>query len=172
MSEVKFTEEELKSLKDVQDSYQNIQMRMGNLKMQQISHDKMSDQLENLEESLLDELSSLQESEQQLAQTFNEKYGQGQLDPKTGVFTPAPVEKTTTKEAPKKVVTKKEEVTPISIGTDLDSEVNDILNKVDAKDVNELGKEEGADSLTKEQVKDIEKEVDDNESDLNERNCL
>ena len=87
MSEVKFTEEELKSLKDVQDSYQNIQMRMGNLKMQQISHDKMSDQLENLEESLLDELSSLQESEQQLAQTFNEKYGQGQLDPKTGEYT-------------------------------------------------------------------------------------
>ena len=102
MSEVKFTEEELKSLKDVQDSYQNIQMRMGNLKMQQINHDKMSDQLENLEESLLDELSSLQESEQQLAQTFNEKYGQGQLDPKTGVYTPAPVEKTTTKEDCKK----------------------------------------------------------------------
>ena len=90
MSEVKFTDEELKSLKDIQDSYQNIQMRMGNLKMQQIQHDKMQDQLENLEESLLDELSTLQDTEQQLAQSFNEKYGQGQLDPKTGIFTPAP----------------------------------------------------------------------------------
>ena len=45
MSEVKFTDEELKSLKDVQESYQNIQMRMGNLKMQQIQQDKMQDQL-------------------------------------------------------------------------------------------------------------------------------
>lgn len=90
MSEVKFTDEELKSLKDVQESYQNIQMRMGNLKMQQIQQDKMQDQLENLEESLLDELSTLQDNEQQLAQSFNEKYGQGQLDPKTGIFTPAP----------------------------------------------------------------------------------
>ena len=33
---------------------------------------------------------SPQDTEQQLAQTFNEKYGQGQLDPKTGIFTPAP----------------------------------------------------------------------------------
>ena len=90
MSEVKFTDEELKSLQDIQSSYQNIQMRMGNLKMQQIQHEKAADQLENLEESLLDELSSLQDTEQQLAQTFNEKYGQGQLDPKTGIFTPAP----------------------------------------------------------------------------------
>jgi len=93
MSEIKFTDEELKSLQGVQESYQNLQMRMGNLKMQQIQHEKAAEQLESLEESLLDELSNLQESEQQLAQTFNEKYGQGQLDPKTGIFTPAPKQK-------------------------------------------------------------------------------
>ncbi len=74
-------------------------MRMGNPKMQQIQHDKMQDSLENLEESLLDELSSLQNSEQQLAQKFNEKYGAGQLDPKTGIFTPAdPVKEASAKE--------------------------------------------------------------------------
>ena len=97
MSEIKFTDEELKSLQDIQQSYQNLQMRLGNFKMQQIQHEKAAEQLETLEESLLDELSNLQESEQQLAQTFNEKYGQGQLDPKTGIFTPAPKQK----EAPK-----------------------------------------------------------------------
>ena len=90
MSEIKFTDEELKSLQDIQQSYQNLQMRLGNFKMQQIQHEKAADQLESLEESLLDELSNLQDTEQQLAQTFNEKYGQGQLDPKTGIFTPAP----------------------------------------------------------------------------------
>ena len=101
MSEIKFTDEELKSLQDIQNSYQNIQMRMGNLKMQQIQHEKAADQLENLEESLLDELSSLQDTEQQLAQSFNEKYGQGQLDPKTGIFTPAPKKEEPKKESPK-----------------------------------------------------------------------
>lgn len=100
MSEIKFTEDELKSLRGTQEAYQNIQMRMGNLKMQQIQHEKSAEQLESLEESLLDELSSLQDSEQQLAQSFNEKYGQGQLDPKTGIFTPAP-EKPAAEEAPK-----------------------------------------------------------------------
>jgi|ETNmetMinimDraft_5_1059913.scaffolds.fasta_scaffold16958_3 uncharacterized protein (DUF3084 family) len=88
--EVKFTDEEMQSLADVQTSYQNIQMRMGNLAMQKIAHDKQEVALGDLEDTLLSELETLQSNEQALAQTFNEKYGVGQLDPATGVFTPQP----------------------------------------------------------------------------------
>jgi hypothetical protein len=89
--EVKFTDEEMKSLADIQTSYQNLQMRMGNLKMQQVAHDRQAEAISDLEENLLTELETLQGSEQTLAQGFNEKYGVGQLNPATGVFTPAEV---------------------------------------------------------------------------------
>ena len=35
--EIKFTEEELKSLQELQTNYRNLQMQMGALKLQQIS---------------------------------------------------------------------------------------------------------------------------------------
>ena len=38
MSEIKFTDEEMTSLNDIQVKYRQIQMSMGALKLQQISH--------------------------------------------------------------------------------------------------------------------------------------
>ena len=35
----------------------------------------------------------IQDSERKLVEELNEKYGPGQLDPQTGVFTPVPQEK-------------------------------------------------------------------------------
>ena len=105
--EVKFTDEEMQSLADVQTSYQNIQMRMGNLKMQQVSHEKQAEALNDLEDTLLTELETLQGNEQTLAQSFNEKYGVGQLDPTTGIFTPAtPAASDVVTKAPAKESTK------------------------------------------------------------------
>ena len=105
--EVKFTDEEMQSLADVQTSYQNIQMRMGNLKMQQVAHEKQAEALNDLEDTLLTELETLQGNEQTLAQSFNEKYGVGQLDPTTGIFTPAtPAASDVVTKAPAKESTK------------------------------------------------------------------
>jgi hypothetical protein len=38
------------------------------------------------------EYSEVQESERKLVESLNKKYGPGNLDPATGVFTPAPVD--------------------------------------------------------------------------------
>ena len=95
-NEIKFTEEELKSLQEVQAGYQDIQVKMGGLKMQQIAHDRNSDRLAELEESLMNELQELNDKENATAQELNEKYGPGSLNPETGVFTPQPK----TEEAP------------------------------------------------------------------------
>ena len=43
--EIKFSEDELKSLQEVQQNYQEMQVKMGGLKMQQIAHDRNSDRL-------------------------------------------------------------------------------------------------------------------------------
>ena len=45
MSEIKFTEDELKGLQDIQQQYQSVQMQLGGLKMQQIAHEKNAERL-------------------------------------------------------------------------------------------------------------------------------
>jgi len=91
-NEIKFTEEELKSLQEVQAGYQDIQVKMGGLKMQQIAHDRNADRLAELEEALMTELQELNDKETGTAQELNEKYGPGSLNPETGVFTPQPAQ--------------------------------------------------------------------------------
>lgn len=88
--EIKFTEDELKSLQEVQTGYNDMQVKMGGLKMQQIAHERNADRLVELEESLMTELQELNEKETATAKELNEKYGPGSLNPETGVFTPQP----------------------------------------------------------------------------------
>jgi len=87
---IKFTEEELKSLQDLQSNYQQITLTMGQISLSKI-------QLESREQSVLNTLSEVREKENELAKTLTEKYGKGTLNIETGEFTPIPEE--TTEEA-------------------------------------------------------------------------
>jgi len=79
--EVKFTEEELTQVQNIQKSYTNIQNQFGQLKLAQI-------RLDNDEVTLEDALKSIQDEEKKFLDGITEKYGQGSLNPETGVFTP------------------------------------------------------------------------------------
>ena len=79
--EVKFTEEELTQVQNIQKSYQNVQIQFGQLKLAQI-------RLDNDEIQLEDALKSIQEEEKKFLDGITDKYGQGTLNPETGVFTP------------------------------------------------------------------------------------
>jgi len=79
--EVKFTEEELKQVQDIQQSYANVQNQFGQLKLAQI---RLDEQEVELEESL----KSIQNDEKKFLDGITNKYGQGSLNPETGVFTP------------------------------------------------------------------------------------
>ena len=87
-SDIKFTDEELKSLNDLNQGYQTKQQQFGQLKVQRILLGQQIEALDETEIRLETEYSELQKSEQKLVAELNEKYGPGQLDPKTGVFTP------------------------------------------------------------------------------------
>ena len=91
-SEVKFTEDELKSLRDLQDGYSEKSAQFGQLKVQKLLVQQQLDQLEQTEVQMEADYASLQEKERELVKSLNEKYGPGQLDPQTGVFTPVPQE--------------------------------------------------------------------------------
>ena len=90
--EIKFSDEELKSLQDLSQSYQNIQASFGQLKVQKILNQQQSEALEEAEVKMDADYKEIQDKERELVQQLNEKYGPGQLDPQTGVFTPVPQE--------------------------------------------------------------------------------
>ena len=86
--EIKFTEEELKSLSDLAQGYQTTQAAFGQLRVQKILLQQQSEGLEEAEIKLEADYTSLQDNERDIVKQLNEKYGPGSLDPHTGVFTP------------------------------------------------------------------------------------
>ena len=86
--EMKFTDEELQSLQGLQTSYQEKQAILGQLAVQRILLNQQMEALEIRTEEVETEYQTVQQEEQDIVKTLNEKYGPGQLDPTTGVFTP------------------------------------------------------------------------------------
>ena len=79
--EVKFTKDELETVQGIQRNYAAVQNQFGQLKMAQI---RLDDQEVDLENSL----KSIQDEEKNFLDSITDKYGQGTLNPETGVFTP------------------------------------------------------------------------------------
>ena len=94
MSEAKFTEDELKKVKEIQDSYFKIQNDFGQLNITRLRLEKQLISVEEQEETLNNSFFETQDSEIKFLEGITKKYGQGTLDPKTGVFTPNKTEKT------------------------------------------------------------------------------
>ena len=91
-SEVKFSDDELQSLAGLQESYQQKQSMMGQLRVQRVLLEQQMDALDEAEHSAVEDYKAVQQEERDIVQKLNEKYGPGQLDPQSGVFTPAPVQ--------------------------------------------------------------------------------
>tara|TARA_R100001509_G_scaffold96229_1_gene56001 strand:- start:109 stop:360 length:252 start_codon:yes stop_codon:yes gene_type:complete len=81
MSEVKFTEEELKQVQDIQQDYLSIQNQFGQLKLAIL---KLKQQESDLENSF----KIIEDKEKNFLESVTKKYGDGTLNPETGLFTP------------------------------------------------------------------------------------
>ena len=88
MSEIKFTDEELKTIQELSNSSNVITNRFGQLAIAKINLEKQSEQVAEEEFKLNEELEALKKQEQETLNKITEKYGPGSLDPQTGVFTP------------------------------------------------------------------------------------
>tara|TARA_B000000532_G_C18567361_1_gene276871 strand:+ start:57 stop:365 length:309 start_codon:yes stop_codon:yes gene_type:complete len=88
--EIKFTEDELKSLKDLQETYGKVQADFGALKVRRLVLEQQVEGLDEAEEAVHKAYKDNQETERKLVEELNEKYGPGSLNPETGVFTPTP----------------------------------------------------------------------------------
>ena len=78
---VKFTKEELDSLRSFQSRMEQVITQLGRVHLSKI---KLNEQ----ENMLKDEIKKIEKEEQELAKTLSDKYGKGSLDIETGNFTP------------------------------------------------------------------------------------
>ena len=86
--EVKFTEKELQTLNDLQVKYNTITNQFGQLAIAKLNLEKQTEVVNDQEFKLQEELDQAREQEQEILKDITEKYGPGQLDPQSGVFTP------------------------------------------------------------------------------------
>ena len=86
--EIKFTEKELQTLTDLQVRYNTITNQFGQLAIAKLNLEKQTEVVNDQEFKLQEELDQAREQEQEILNEITEKYGPGQLDPQSGVFTP------------------------------------------------------------------------------------
>jgi hypothetical protein len=85
MEQIKFTQEEVEQINQLRDDVSLIFVQMGQVALER---KKRLEELEEIESQLLKQHQDLVEKEQELFKSLNEKYGDGNYDPTTGIFTP------------------------------------------------------------------------------------
>ena len=83
----KFSEEELKTVKEIQEKYFTNQNSFGQLSVAKIRLNQQMDTLIREEERLSNDFEEIQSKEKEFLKSLTTKYGEGTLDPETGVFT-------------------------------------------------------------------------------------
>ena len=84
--EVKFTDDELNTVKEMQKQYFDIQQALG---QSAISKLRLAQQIESInqhEDNLTKQFGEIQENERKFLEDITKKYGEGTLDPNTGVY--------------------------------------------------------------------------------------
>ena len=90
MSEViKFTEEEMQEIAQLQSKFQEKIFLLGQLQVDELSLQENKNNLENRKQSVIDELKGLRNDENDIVNKLASKYGNGSLNLKDGSFTPA-----------------------------------------------------------------------------------
>lgn len=84
----KITDEQMQSIKDIQEKYTALGVQLIQLKLARKSGEEYLAQLEAQENQLSEEVNAINAKEQELADVLNTTYGVGSLDMVTGEFTP------------------------------------------------------------------------------------
>ena len=72
----------------MQTSYSNVRSAFGDIEIQRMQTEQRLEQIEDERLRLETEYTQTQVQESELVNELNEKYGAGNLNPETGVFTP------------------------------------------------------------------------------------
>jgi D-alanine-D-alanine ligase-like ATP-grasp enzyme len=83
--QIKFTEEEVKQIDEIRNQTSVIFQRLGQLSVEE---DRRLQEIKQAKEDLNKQLALIGESEKKIFTDLNTKYGDGNYDPDTNVFTP------------------------------------------------------------------------------------
>ena len=96
-TDVRFTGEEMNDISSLQQTYVNIQNTLGQIQVSRIRLEQQLEDLDKTESDLKSQFYETQNQENKLVADINKKYGDGNLDLKTGVFTPRNSDQTSDK---------------------------------------------------------------------------
>ena len=82
----KFSDEELKSIKEIQNKYIQIQMNLGKISIAKVRIESQFKNLLSQEEELKNAFIDIQDQEKNFVDSVTEKYGEGVLNAETGEF--------------------------------------------------------------------------------------
>jgi hypothetical protein len=85
---VKFTEEEISKVKGFREEFSQITARLGEIEIENIILKSQQTNLDNYKAEQESKYVKLREDEIKLAGELKEKYGDGEFDLETGIFTP------------------------------------------------------------------------------------
>ena len=89
MSEqIKFSEEEVANIRQVQTNYQTIGLELVQIKLALTSAKNQLEALELEERAITDRITEVSAQEREIAKQLEDKYGKGEIDLESGVFTP------------------------------------------------------------------------------------
>ena len=81
-------QDELQSIKDLQQKYNQTVFELGSIEAQIIALNQRLKNLANDKDGLVADLISIEKKENELIASLQDKYGQGTIDPQTGIITP------------------------------------------------------------------------------------
>jgi hypothetical protein len=82
------TQEELQSIRDLQSKYNQTLFEIGVAEAQRLALLGQTEKLENDKKGLLKDLESIEQKENDLMKSLQDKYGVGSINPETGEITP------------------------------------------------------------------------------------
>ena len=84
--ETKFTEEELHNIKDIQSKYFKVQQELGQSAINKLKLAQQIEFINNYEEDLAKQFTDIQGEEKKFVEGITKKYGEGVLNPDSGIF--------------------------------------------------------------------------------------
>ena len=84
--DTKFTKEEMDNISKIQETYLEIQQKLGQVALNRLKIDQQVEAVDKLEEELLKKFTITQKEEKDFVDGVTKKYGDGTLDPESGIF--------------------------------------------------------------------------------------
>ena len=86
--DTKFTKEEMDMISKIQETYLDIQQKLAQVSLSKLKLEQQAEAIDRMEEELLENFKKTKKEEKDFVDGVTKKYGDGTLNPESGIFTP------------------------------------------------------------------------------------